>query len=765
MFLCLSVILLYISQAKYLVVVFRPNAELKTRQVSHLPYIMLPCIFLVAAITTRLAAGVPDNLSARDVVALGPQGVCPAIQETLYELRPIYYSSFFLRNTLIDPLHDGHFIRITNAPTAFILQTYITVVVTQLGNGFGGGTAPVQGGGAATSNFVPTTGKGITLSPPTLRGPSRFSSLATSSNTLSITNPPVVVNGQTITAGASAVTINGTPVSLAAGSTALVIGTQTIQLGSGNSAIAGQTIALNPGIPNLIVDGQVVFPGEVTTIDGIQIIYAADGGYAIIGTQTIFPGFGTATVVGSAISLPANSGAANTGAFTTSTGDLPPLTIGAGIPSGTFTSLPSESPVLLAYSDNNFENRRLMHRQAAATSSSAEVASASAVTVVNLASLTATALPSGEPTGNTLAASECEDATPFILSEGLLLYDGSALGKIRFATTALFGSLTDPPNDQVNKTFSIQNGILHWDTDDVGSAIFWSCNDTLYVGFPEAPDDSCTSIVLGVISAQACEEKVDEALAAASTTSAAATSSVTPASTQSSLPGTALLSNSLSSNPTGDSSIQPTFGSNTTPTLVSSISFITLNSAFSLPSPHNTNLLSMSVPISTLMPTVLSVDSTSITASGSPPNFVLATSVKPTFGTPSTASLMTVELLNSQISSISQIAATFRKTSGESLSSTPLAVVTPSIRSQTMTETTAATFPASLLSTELQFVPTKPSPRTSIFSSTSSAAVQSDGAIDITESLSLPSSRGSSFTNTVSVTLPQMLSSTTSPSF
>ena len=667
MLLRLSAILLYSSQAKYLVVVFRPNAELTTRQVFHLSYIMLPHIFLVVALTTRLAFGVPDSLAARDIVALGPQGICPAIPETLYELQPIYYSSFFPRNTLIDPLHDGHFIRITNAPTAFILQTYITVVVTQLGNGFGGGTAPASGGNAATSNFTPTTGKGITLSPPTLRGPSRFSSLPISSNALSITNPPVVVNGQTLTAGAPAVTINGTPVSLAPGSTALVIGTQTIQPGSGNSAIAGQTIALTPSIPNLIVDGQVIFPGEVTTIDGIQIIYAADGGYLIIGTQTIFPGFGTATFVGSAVSLPANGGAASTGAFATSTGDLPPLTIGAGIPSGTFTSLPSETPILLAYSDNNFGNRRLMHRQAAATSSPAEVTSASAVSVVNLASLTATTPPSGEPTGNTLAASDCEDATPFILSEGLLLHDGAALGKIRFATTALFGSLIDPPNDQVNKTFSIQDGILHWDTDDVGSAIFWSCNDTLYVGFPEAPDNACTSVVLGFISAQACEERVDEELAAASTTSATATSSLVPASTQS-LPSTAPLSTPLSSYPTGDSSIQLTIGSNTTPTLVSLISFLTLKSVFPLLSLNNTNLPSMSVPTSTLMPSICSVDSSSTTASGSAPKFVFTTSGEPTSGTASIASLMLAELSSTPVLGMSQTTATILNTSREPVS-------------------------------------------------------------------------------------------------
>lgn len=270
----------------------------------------------------RLASGAPESLAERSIVASGPQDTRPAFRETLYELQPAYYSSFFARNTVIDPLHHGHPITISNAPTILILQTYMTVVITRQDID---GTAPPQGGNAAT-HITPTIGNGLTILPPTLRGPSRFSSSATSSNTLSITDFAVVVNGQTITAGVSAVTINGKPVSLAVGSTALVIGNQTVQPGSGSSAVAGQTIALTPSIPNLVVTGQVIFPGEVTTINGIQIIYAADGGFAIIDVQTIFSGFWTATMAGSAGSLAGNGAAPYTGAgaSTSSTGSLPP---------------------------------------------------------------------------------------------------------------------------------------------------------------------------------------------------------------------------------------------------------------------------------------------------------------------------------------------------------------------------------------------------------------------------------------------------------
>jgi hypothetical protein len=732
--------LFFTSLSRSLLVVFCPNAELNTPpRIPRFSYIMLPHAVLLVAFTARLASGALHSFAARAIVALGPRGTCPAMQETLYELQPVYYSSFIPRNTIIDPLHDGHSIMISNAPTALILQTYITVVITRQGNGFSDGTALGQGGNAATNHVTPTTGNGPTLSPLTLRGPSRFSSAATISNTLTITNSPVVVNGQTITAGASAVTINGTPVSLAVGSTALVIGIQTVQPDSGNSALAAQTIALTPSIQNLMVAGQVIFPGEVTTINGIQIIYAADGGYAIIGIQTIFPGFGTATVAGSAVSLAGNGDAINPGAgasvaaaaSASSTDSLPPLSIGAGVPSGTFTSFPSESPVLLAFNDFNVANQRVKRGQGAAVSGPAAATTASAVSVVNLASLSSTAPPSGQ-TENTVAASNCDDATPFILSEGLLLNDGSAVGKTRFTPTAVLGQLTDPPIDQVNKTFSVQNGILHWDTDDLGSALFWSCSGTIYAGFPQAPDDACTSIVLGVIEAQACEAKVIEASAAAPTASAAAASNVIP-------------------------------------TLVPSISFRTSSFAISLPSSDITSLLSLSVRLSTSTRNVFSTGSSTFATSVSPSISVFKTLVKSGVGNPSTSLLITASISGTlSIPSMSQTTASLSNSS--SLLTAPDAATMPSSQVLTVYSTDSATsrsmftiFPSSISDGSQSSATTPASSQSaSVLSPVSSDLIGSDGAVSITDSLSLPSSSGSSPTNTVSVTFPQMLPSATS---
>ena len=172
-----------------------------------LPYCML------AFLATRLIRATSDSIAARSIIALGPQGTCPAAQETLYELQPVYYSNFLPHNTIIDPLHNGNSITITNAPTALIFHTYITVVVTQQGHSPSDGATSAQFDPGGTNKMTPMNGGSLTLSPPTLRGPSRFSSSTTSSNVASIVPSPIVVDGQTITAGAAAVTIHGTPVS------------------------------------------------------------------------------------------------------------------------------------------------------------------------------------------------------------------------------------------------------------------------------------------------------------------------------------------------------------------------------------------------------------------------------------------------------------------------------------------------------------------------------------------------------------------------
>lgn len=95
-----------------------------------------------------------------------------------------------------------------------------------------------------------------------------------------------------------------------------------------------------------------------------------------------------------------------------------------------------------------------MHRQAAAASAPAVTSTASPVSVVNHPSLLPTAPPLGQ-TENTVAASNCDDASAFILSQGLTLHDETTLGKYRSALTSIQGPLIEPHKGQVNKTFRI----------------------------------------------------------------------------------------------------------------------------------------------------------------------------------------------------------------------------------------------------------------------------------------------------------------------
>jgi hypothetical protein len=157
----------------------------------------------------------------------------------------------------------------------------------------------------------------------------------------------------------------------------------------------------------------------------------------------------------------------------------PSLSIEDGIPSGTIASLPSTSRIMLAISlDVNNLNikggmRKALEKRQDGTASVPAATTASAVSIVNVASvsLTNTTVATAQ---NVVSQDNCDDATPFQLSNGMLMATNSdfVVGKLVGSIDATLGSLHNHLDDQVNMTFSVIGGYLHWDTLDVGPAIF-----------------------------------------------------------------------------------------------------------------------------------------------------------------------------------------------------------------------------------------------------------------------------------------------------
>ena len=103
---------------------------------------------------------------------------------------------------------------------------------------------------------------------------------------------------------------------------------------------------------------------------------------------------------------------------------------------------------------------RRQNNQANPTGPLSGQTTASPISVVNLATVFGAA-PSGSNAPEAVSQDNCYDATPFILSDGVLLHNDSAVGKWRGSTTAVLGALEDnTPLYQVNKTFSLVNGFL-----------------------------------------------------------------------------------------------------------------------------------------------------------------------------------------------------------------------------------------------------------------------------------------------------------------
>ncbi|KAI4126768.1 MAG: hypothetical protein LQ338_003586 [Usnochroma carphineum] len=187
----------------------------------------------------------------------------------------------------------------------------------------------------------------------------------------------LVIGTQTITPGAPAIRISGTPVSLAVGGTALIvapstlplaetpiqgiftadgfsftrgpgsdfiIGTQTITPGSPAVSIFGTPVSLAfVGTAVVIGDSTIQVPGPESTLATLEIngnfLTKAPGSGLMIGSQTLIPGAPAVTVSGTPISLAADGTAVMIGDTTFPASDLSTKPVVLDINGNPFTEI------------------------------------------------------------------------------------------------------------------------------------------------------------------------------------------------------------------------------------------------------------------------------------------------------------------------------------------------------------------------------------------------------------------------------------------
>ncbi|KAK4936927.1 hypothetical protein LTR10_022305 [Elasticomyces elasticus] len=360
------------------------------------------------------------------------------------------------------------------------------------------------------------------------------------------------------------------------------------------------------------------------------------------------------------------SAVAPSGAPVNSTPTTANLAIGQDFPSGTITSLPSGSNIILALANLNAQRLRMLRRQDSDSAAATAAVSASPIALVDLtpvesSAISASALPTGQ---HAVSEDDCDHASPLHLSSGSLLTSGfAAIGKLLGASSALLGPLGfNASVDQVNTGFLFVDGILHWNAPDVGEASFYSCEGVIWAGFPSVPSylGICEQVVVGGIGAQACAARVEEnggvvnpnltapilidedsaTSTVYTTTSLTTTSSLYTTLTMTSSPATTSpTTNSPATNPTTNSpgtTLSTTSAISTTPTTTGSLATTSSNSV----SPSTSLTPSSGIRTSSLL-------STSVSTSG-----LTGTNTTPMTSTPTTQASTTTFTTTSAIPSI-----------------------------------------------------------------------------------------------------------------
>lgn len=217
-----------------------------------------------------------------------------------------------------------------------------------------------------------------------------------------------------------------------------------------------------PPVPTTVLVLQPAINGTATT--------------TITTTTTVFPGQTTSNTA-------------------TVTRFVPPFTLGQGLPAGGVTNLPFEQFFFLAYSTP--VPAPLQRRDAALERRQARVQN----TATPIVAVDLTVPTPGAPAQ---PAVNCDNATPLDLVNGVLAGKGFSVAKLLNSRDAVLGYLSPPPASQVNITFTIQNGLIQWNTPDVGGASFYSCGNVLYAGFPNLQIAGCNAVQVGPIAGSVC---------------------------------------------------------------------------------------------------------------------------------------------------------------------------------------------------------------------------------------------------------------------
>ncbi|KAI1627985.1 hypothetical protein EDD37DRAFT_623910 [Exophiala viscosa] len=239
-------------------------------------------------------------------------------------------------------------------------------------------------------------------------------------------------------------------------------------------------------------------------------------------TSSLSTGSASSTGLASSVNSPSVPTSTQTSAsgpsstpVTSSTPTIAALAIGQDFPAGIVTSLPSGSNLILALANLNAQRMRVLRRQDSDSAAATAAVSAPPIAVVDLSPTnTLDASASAVPTGqNSVSEDNCDSASPLGLVNGSLLTGGSAaIAKPLGASSAALAPLAfNASVDQVNTGFSFDDGILQWNTDDVGEASFYSCDGVIWAGFPDPPTDAgtCEPVVVGAIGAQACAARIE----------------------------------------------------------------------------------------------------------------------------------------------------------------------------------------------------------------------------------------------------------------
>jgi hypothetical protein len=190
---------------------------------------------------------------------------------------------------------------------------------------------------------------------------------------------------------------------------------------------------------------------------------------------------------------------------------IPPLRLGDGIPPGNISELTSIR-IVLGFIDisgvtagREVQARRLKGRWVVTplgqSAIQAAVAAAQAATTSNWIM------------GSSSQPVSCDVATPYTLSGGQLIQNGSAIGKNEGSATSIFGALlSGNANPIVDTGFTFINGILAWQAPDVGIAVFYSCGGIICAVFDPAsllgdalaPFSNCNQVALGGLASASC---------------------------------------------------------------------------------------------------------------------------------------------------------------------------------------------------------------------------------------------------------------------